>query len=408
MIYTLFIEITGGLKMKWIRFVVATLFFILYANATTIQTQKDVYQAGEDIVVTVTDMAGNDDDWVGIYPAGSSNDWENVVSWAWTHGIVNGDITLEGVPAGNYEARAFFNNSFHTEASYAFRVEGNLPVTIDAVKDVYQENERIVVNVSGLAGNQNDWIGIYPSGSSNDWENVVAWRYTGGIREGQLSLDPVPPGNYDVRVFFNDSFNMEAQDSFRVAPLNNDPTVYEDGEDGSTNRWAKLSNRGNISNVSDGADGSARSIMLWGHYWQGGGWGEIYYKLYLNENHDPWNNHYQHILEFDIKTRHSWEPCFYFELPLITSQGRRVVSFDTYIPHTHQQESMRDMGDYIQLSFGIEESYRWGHRWKHVRLDLQEYVNRFEPDNIILSVDGFVFNTRGGDYLLDNIRLVSE
>ncbi|NPA81238.1 MAG: hypothetical protein GXO31_01380 [Epsilonproteobacteria bacterium] len=395
--------------MKFLRVLAVFIFMFLYAEATTIQTQKAEYQAGEEIVVNVTDMAGNDDDWIGIYPAGASNDWENVVSWAWTNGIVNGEVTLPPVnSAGEYEVRAFFNNSFNTEASYSFSVVGNIPPSISCVKDVYIEGERIVVNVSGLAGNDDDWIGIYPRGASNDWENVVAWRYTGGVREGQLSLDPVPPGNYDIRVFFNDSFNLEAQDSFAVEPQNNEPTVYEDAEDGSIERWARLSNKGHISNVAGGADGSARAIMLWGPFWYGGRWGEIDYKLYLNSDHDPWNNHYQHILEFDIKTNHSWEPCFYFELPLMTSQGRRVISFDTYIPHTHQQESRRDMGDYVQLSFGISEDYRRGRVWKHVRLDLQEYVNRFEPDNIILSVDGFVFNTRGGDYLLDNIRLVSE
>jgi len=395
--------------MKGIKYILIGLLFSVYAYATSIQTGQDVYQAGESITVTVTDMAGNEDDWVGIYPAGSSNDWENVISWAWTNGIVNGDITLEGVnSAGEYEVRAFFNNSFHTEAQDNFTVEGAVNASIESAKDVYQAGEPIIVNVSGLAGNEDDWIGIYPAGASNDWENVVTWRYTGGIHEGQLTLEGVAPGNYDVRVFFNDSFNMEAQDSFSVEAVNMDPTVYEDGEDGTTERWVVLTDGGHVSNVADGAAGSARSIMLWGPYWQGGGWREIDYKLYLDANQNPWNNRFQHILEFDLKTNHSWEPCFYFELQMDSTDGKRVISFDTYIPHTHQQESIRQMDGYVQLSFGISESYRYGRVWKHIRLDLQEYMNRFEPDNVITSIDGFLFNGRGGDYKLDNIKLVSE
>ncbi len=394
--------------MRWVKAVFISLLFILYANATTIEAEKDVYQAGESITVTVTDMAGGEEDWIGIYPAGTSNDWDNVVSWAWTGGIVNGQVTLDGVnSAGNYEIRAFFNNSFHMEAQDIITVQGNIEPSIESVKDTYDAGEDIVVDISNAAGNQEDWVGVYPVGASNDWENVVSWAWTGGIVNGRVTLEGVPAGNYEVRLFFNNSFNVEATDTITVRQANLPPTVYEDGEDGTTNGWFRLSNRGHISNMADGAN-SARSIMLWGPYWQGGGWGEIDYKLYLNNNMDPWNNRFQHILEFDIKTHHSWEPCFYFELPLQTTEGRRVISFDTYIPHTHQQESRRDMGDYVQLSFGIAESYRWGRVWKHVRLDLQEYVNRFEPNNVILSVDGFVFNTRGGDYLLDNIRLVSE
>ncbi len=395
--------------MRWIKALFFGLSFFIYANAATVEAQKDVYEAGESITVTVTDMAGDAEDWVGIYPVGASNDWENVISWAWTGGIVNGEVTLEGInSAGEYEIRVFFDNSFNVEATDRITVEGNIEPSIESVKDTYDAGENITVNVSHSAGGAEDWIGIYPVGASNDWENVISWAWTGGIVNGRVTLDGVPAGNYEIRLFFNNSFNVEATDTITVREANLPPTVYEDGEDGTTEGWFRLSNTGHISNVADGAGGSARSIMLWGPYWQGGGWGEINYKLYLNDNMDPWNNRFQHILEFDIKTNHSWEPCFYFELPLRTLQGRRVISFDTYIPHTHQQESIRDMGDYIQLSFGISESYRWGRVWKHVRIDLQEYLNRFEPDNRILSVDGFVFNTRGGDYLLDNIRLVSE
>ena len=73
----------------------------------------------EDIQVTVTGLSG-DEDWVGIYRKADSNDWDNVVSWAWA---TQETFTVPGVAeAGEYEARLFFHNSFDLEASAAFDV----------------------------------------------------------------------------------------------------------------------------------------------------------------------------------------------------------------------------------------------------------------------------------------------
>ncbi len=89
---------------------------------TSISTEKSHYAPNEPITVHLANMSGDAEDWVGIYPAGSSNDWENVVSWEFTGGIISGTLQLDGVAAGEYEARAFFRNSFNLEAKTAFSV----------------------------------------------------------------------------------------------------------------------------------------------------------------------------------------------------------------------------------------------------------------------------------------------
>ena len=63
---------------------------------TTIDTQKSQYSIGENIVVSFSNMSGDSEDWIGIYHAGAKTNWDNVVSWVWTGGKINGSVTLKG------------------------------------------------------------------------------------------------------------------------------------------------------------------------------------------------------------------------------------------------------------------------------------------------------------------------
>ena len=198
-----------------------SLFFTLL-NATTVQTIKDIYTPQESINVTVEGMLGHQQDWVAIYPTGSTNDWDNVVKWSWTGGILNGTISLDSLPIGDYEVRIFFKNSFNLEGSHAFSVEGDAnDVNLSTTKSSYLPSEDIVVNFTNMLGDTKDWIAVYPLESSNTWENVLRWSWTGGLPEGSLTLENLPKGNYEVRSFFKNSFNLEAKSSFVVTEEEN-------------------------------------------------------------------------------------------------------------------------------------------------------------------------------------------
>jgi len=190
---------------------------VSFLEATSIQTTKDIYLPQESIQVNVTEMSGDKKDWVALFSVGSDNSWENVLKWNWTGGIVNGKLTLGRLPQGDYEARAFFKNSYTLEASYPFKVEGAvLSSKVETDKVKYQLNEEVKISFSNMLGDSKDWIGIYPSGSSNAWEKVVAWKYTKGLKEGNLSFSNLSTGKYDVRAFFQNSFNLEANSSFSI------------------------------------------------------------------------------------------------------------------------------------------------------------------------------------------------
>ena len=208
-----------------IKKVVSIIFFIVSvlssANATaTIDTNKDIYQSNEHIIVNFDNMLGDEQDWIGIYPTGSTNDWENVVKWAWTGGQISGTKSFTPLPAGTYDIRIFFQNSFDLEASKQIVVEENndtnITTSVATTKTSYLPNEEIVVNFDNMSGANDDWIGIYPKGSSNDWDNVVAWEWTEGNISGTKTFAPLPVGEYDVRAFFQNSFNLEANSSFVV------------------------------------------------------------------------------------------------------------------------------------------------------------------------------------------------
>ena len=199
--------------------------FIVTLHSATVTTTKESYRPQEVIPITFLGMLGHEKDWIAIYPVGTNNDWGNVVKWNWTQGKVDGNLTFSNLPQGNYEVRAFFQNTFITEATDTFSIDGNVSdanITSDKVN--YTPVEEIVINFSNMLGDPHDWIGIYPSQSNNDWANVVAWKYTAGIIDGNISFSNLPLGSYNARAFFKDSFTLESNCSFIIADLENNVT----------------------------------------------------------------------------------------------------------------------------------------------------------------------------------------
>jgi hypothetical protein len=184
---------------------------------TSVQTTKDIYTPEEEVVANIANMSGDEHDWIGIYPAGSDNAWENVVDWKWIAGDINTERSFNALPVGEYEVRVFFANSFDTEASCAFSVEGENPVTtVKTAKDIYAPDESIIASFENMSGHHEDWIAIYPVGSDNAWENMIDWKWIAGDIDGNREFNALPAGEYEVRVFFENSFDVEASYAFQV------------------------------------------------------------------------------------------------------------------------------------------------------------------------------------------------
>lgn len=184
-------------------------FILSYAQVTmaaTLEIDNPYIAADETITVSASGLSG-DRDWVGVYRKNDSNDWANVLSWNW---VKNGTSMLDGVAgAGEYEARLFFHNSFNLEASAVFTI-----ASITISKPRYKPGEAINLTLAGLSGDR-DWVGIYRKGDSNDWSNVLAWDWA---NNAALSLQGVAnTGEYEARLFFHNSFNLQASVAFDVS-----------------------------------------------------------------------------------------------------------------------------------------------------------------------------------------------
>jgi len=73
------------------------------------------------------------------------------------------------------------------------------------------------------------WIGIYQKGKNNDWENVLKWNWVdGGTQTFHTSL--LAPGDYNARLFFNNSFITESSVDFHLIerPANNNGKRFID------------------------------------------------------------------------------------------------------------------------------------------------------------------------------------
>ena len=62
-------------------------------------------RAGQEVVVRFGNLPGDGSDWVAIAPAGRpDSEWGD---WAYTGGKTDGEVTLRGQAAGDYELRAY-------------------------------------------------------------------------------------------------------------------------------------------------------------------------------------------------------------------------------------------------------------------------------------------------------------
>ncbi len=94
-------------------------------------------------------------------------------------------------------------------------------VSLSTTKNQYKVNELVSVTVNGQLSGDQDWVGVYPQGANNEWANVIAWNW---VANGTTALNkdkkPMPAGDYEVRLFFHNSFDEMAVDSFTVSSSN--------------------------------------------------------------------------------------------------------------------------------------------------------------------------------------------
>jgi len=385
--------------------------------ATTIQAEKEIYKSNEVIKVNLTEMLGDNQDWVGVYPVGSNNDWENVITWKWTDGSINPNLSLGTIPEGDYEVRAFFENKFTTQATDTFRVNQAVgDASVVTTKATYKPNEKIIVNYSNMSGAEKDWIAIYLKNRTNDWDNVIEWKWTKGETNGNHIFNQLPIGEYEVRAFFNDSFNLETKSSFTVVNPPISSTVYEDAENGISDEWIHISGNFAPRQTQQGGFNSASTLVLMPE-WIDNFSNIAEYSLSLH------NNTTEKFLEMDMGglpnypmwhrngIMNGYVSHYSVGVSVTTTQGVRRMIWDSFYNHGDVEAFKRDYGNgnvWLHYPSPVEHVRGWGYaeldQWDHFKVDIQAELQKLEPNNEVISVDTFI--TTGG--LLDNIKLSSQ
>jgi hypothetical protein len=184
----------------------------------TIRTRKSVYAAFEPVVVDFLGFPGNPKDWITVVKASDGPEVEK--QYYYTEGKREGTFTYDGLPPGDYEARAYFNwpdGGRIVRLRQPFRVEAmNTGVVLRTQKPVYYPNEPIVVEYIGFPG-KNDWITVVKAGTPAD--QYAQYFYTGGKPGGFFTFTGLPAGDYEARAYFNwpdGGLNIQARYPFQV------------------------------------------------------------------------------------------------------------------------------------------------------------------------------------------------
>jgi len=371
------------------------------AVVATVEATKTNYSIAEQIVTVYDHMSGANNDWIGIYPVGSTNDWANMLQWEWIRGDIAGTQDFEPMPAGDYEVRVFFNNSFNEEAVYAFSVDAPpAGVSLALNKEVYAQNELIYISYENMQGNNSDWIGIYPVGASYHFENVIDSKKTFGNISGEISLggvDTFPdaennpgglaPGNYEVRAFYNNTLHAETVAAFTVTNQVVTSTVYEAANGSISPHWYHIS-------------GPTTPYYYAGRVNLKPNWISNYTNTSEFRLVFPQANTSQKVLELDAGGVR-WQPHFFIGVVLQTTDGPRKMIWDPFF--SHQGTVAFKSGQYLSYPLYIDIQRRSTSRL-HVRVDVEKYLRILEPDNKVVSISAFMAS--GGD--LDEIKLSSH
>jgi hypothetical protein len=203
---------------------------IVAHHAPMVSTSKTSYLPNEAVTVNWSELPGNQMDWVSINVAGSSPT-TGFVAFAFTNGQVMGSQQFGGLPVGNYEARAYVDNTYQIIAMSTFTVGQSTAATITTDQPTYQANQSVAVSWTNMPGNNLDWVAINVAGSAPN-AGFVQWTYIGGQMSGSTTFNNIPAGSYEARAYRDNTYEILATSSFSVVSttVSTNKAVYTQGE----------------------------------------------------------------------------------------------------------------------------------------------------------------------------------
>jgi hypothetical protein len=160
--------------------------------------------AGDSVVVTWANTPGNQQDWITVVKAGTSEkEWGK---WTYTKGKKGGTYKVTGLTSGDYEARLYYDypkGGFKVIERVKFSVKAGAPKGkyMSLTAGSFAKGKTVAISWFNTPGNQQDWITVVKAGKSDkDWGK---WTYLKAKKSGKYDVKGLAAGSYEVRLYFN-------------------------------------------------------------------------------------------------------------------------------------------------------------------------------------------------------------
>ncbi len=179
----------------------------------TLAVSATTVDIGDNVTVTLSGGPGGNRDWIGLFEVGdphtSNLQWTYVASGSTT---ANWTVQMPSTP-GTYEFRLFENDGYTllaTSPSVTAADPAPVTPTLAVSATTVDAGDTVTVTLSGGPGNNRDWIALAAVGDP-DTTNVE-WIY---IAPGSTTANwtvqvPTTPGDYEFRLFEDDSYTRLA------------------------------------------------------------------------------------------------------------------------------------------------------------------------------------------------------
>lgn len=173
-------------------------------------TDKPAYDVGETVQVQFSNAPAGTKDWVGIYKAGQTPGQGGVLStkYAYVGSAAAGTLSFTGLAKGYYYASYLVNDGYFEIAQRVAFAVGSQITQVTMASAEIGAGEDFTVTFANGPGIPKDWMGIFKQGEVPGVDVLTAYLYFDGNTNGSVTfhLPELPPGNYFVAMFTNDSY----------------------------------------------------------------------------------------------------------------------------------------------------------------------------------------------------------